>query len=374
MTGALSITVDVDGAAGLPGGGAGLRAPALAAGPSATYGLGAGLAAHPRRARRVRGARDVLRARRDRRAPPGRARGARREPARVRPPRPHAPLPVRRSRRPRSAAEIARRRREALIGRHRARAARLPRAGLGAHARHARRRSARAGFAYDSSLMGDDRPYVIEAAGGASSSCPVHWALDDAPHFAHTTDPAGLLAVWLAELAAADARGAPHHGHLPPGDPRPRAPRRRPAPPARCGGFGRHRGRDARRRRRDAVVTRATALRVRPGLARRVRLRVPRARGPAAGARPRTPATAYPWLFSASSFAYGAAVMPAAALAARLGPERGLAFGLAGVAAGAGTLAAASGLAVDAGGPRTDRRGRRYRGHGRDRPPGGDRG
>jgi hypothetical protein len=58
---------------------------------------------------------------------------------------------------------------------------------------------------------------------------------------------------------------------------------------------------------------------------------------------------AYPWLFSASSFAYGAAVMPAAALTARLGPARGLAFGLTGVAAGAGTLAAASGLAVTLG-------------------------
>ena len=32
---------------------------------------------------------------------------------------------------------------------------------------------------------------------------PVHWALDDAPHFAHTTDPAGLLGVWLDELALA---------------------------------------------------------------------------------------------------------------------------------------------------------------------------
>jgi predicted MFS family arabinose efflux permease len=57
----------------------------------------------------------------------------------------------------------------------------------------------------------------------------------------------------------------------------------------------------------------------------------------------------YPWLFSASSFAYGAAVMPTAALTAKLGPARGLAFGLAGVAAGAGTLAAASGLAVTLG-------------------------
>jgi peptidoglycan-N-acetylglucosamine deacetylase len=55
------------------------------------------------------------------------------------------------------------------------------------------------GFAYDSSLMGDDRPYPL----GALLELPVHWALDDAPHFAHTTDPAGLLSTWLAELDAA---------------------------------------------------------------------------------------------------------------------------------------------------------------------------
>ena len=60
-----------------------------------------------------------------------------------------------------------------------------------------------AGFAWDSSLMGDDRPYRVEAGGVELVELPVHWALDDAPHFAHTTDPSGLLAVWLAELDAA---------------------------------------------------------------------------------------------------------------------------------------------------------------------------
>lgn len=60
-----------------------------------------------------------------------------------------------------------------------------------------------AGFAWDSSLMGDDRPYTVAAGGTRLVELPVHWALDDAPHFAHTTDPSGLLAVWLAELAAA---------------------------------------------------------------------------------------------------------------------------------------------------------------------------
>jgi MFS family permease len=53
---------------------------------------------------------------------------------------------------------------------------------------------------------------------------------------------------------------------------------------------------------------------------------------------------AYPWLFSSASFAYGAAVMPAAVLVGRLGPPRALALGLGGVAAGALTLAVARGL------------------------------
>ena len=56
--------------------------------------------------------------------------------------------------------------------------------------------------AFDSSLMGDDRPYALECG---LIELPVHWALDDAPHFEHTTDPAGLLAVWRAELCAARA-------------------------------------------------------------------------------------------------------------------------------------------------------------------------
>jgi peptidoglycan/xylan/chitin deacetylase (PgdA/CDA1 family) len=56
-----------------------------------------------------------------------------------------------------------------------------------------------AGFAFDSSLMGDDRPYVVEGL----VELPVHWALDDAPHFARATDVAGLLSTWIAELCAA---------------------------------------------------------------------------------------------------------------------------------------------------------------------------
>jgi peptidoglycan/xylan/chitin deacetylase (PgdA/CDA1 family) len=59
------------------------------------------------------------------------------------------------------------------------------------------------GMTFDSSLMGDDRPYVLP--GGGMIELPVHWSLDDAPHFATTADPSGLSAVWQAELRAAAA-------------------------------------------------------------------------------------------------------------------------------------------------------------------------
>jgi peptidoglycan/xylan/chitin deacetylase (PgdA/CDA1 family) len=57
------------------------------------------------------------------------------------------------------------------------------------------------GFTHDSSLMGDDRPYVA----GGLVELPVHWTLDDAPHFERTIDPDPLLRCWLAELACAVA-------------------------------------------------------------------------------------------------------------------------------------------------------------------------
>jgi len=55
---------------------------------------------------------------------------------------------------------------------------------------------------------------------------------------------------------------------------------------------------------------------------------------------------AYPWLFSAASLAYGAVVMPGAALAERVSRQRVLAGGLALAAAGAAVLAAASSVAA----------------------------
>jgi peptidoglycan/xylan/chitin deacetylase (PgdA/CDA1 family) len=59
------------------------------------------------------------------------------------------------------------------------------------------------GFTHDSSLMGDDRPYRIASGEQTLIELPVHWSLDDAPHFAHSTDPAALLTVWRSELAHA---------------------------------------------------------------------------------------------------------------------------------------------------------------------------
>jgi peptidoglycan/xylan/chitin deacetylase (PgdA/CDA1 family) len=59
------------------------------------------------------------------------------------------------------------------------------------------------GFDYDSSLMGDDRPYMVEGM----VELPVHWSLDDWPHLHWRagrgdsfTAPEDFLATWLAEF------------------------------------------------------------------------------------------------------------------------------------------------------------------------------
>jgi peptidoglycan-N-acetylglucosamine deacetylase len=59
------------------------------------------------------------------------------------------------------------------------------------------------GFAWDSSLMGDERPYRI----GPLLELPVHWRLDDVPYFTRLADPREVLAIWCAEFDHAD-------GHL----------------------------------------------------------------------------------------------------------------------------------------------------------------
>jgi peptidoglycan/xylan/chitin deacetylase (PgdA/CDA1 family) len=62
------------------------------------------------------------------------------------------------------------------------------------------------GFAWDSSLMGDDRPYVHDGM----LELPVHWSLDDWPHLHYKpgrgdafTAPSALLETWLAEFDSA---------------------------------------------------------------------------------------------------------------------------------------------------------------------------
>jgi peptidoglycan-N-acetylglucosamine deacetylase len=62
------------------------------------------------------------------------------------------------------------------------------------------------GFAWDSSLMGDDRPYLVDGI----VELPVHWSLDDWPHLHWRagrgdafTAPEDFLATWLAEFDSA---------------------------------------------------------------------------------------------------------------------------------------------------------------------------
>lgn len=70
-------------------------------------------------------------------------------------------------------------------------------------------------FAYDSSCMGDDRPYFEHCNGATILELPVHWSLDDYPMFGWTIDNGGnfshprvLFDTWLAEYESArrDAR------------------------------------------------------------------------------------------------------------------------------------------------------------------------
>lgn len=66
------------------------------------------------------------------------------------------------------------------------------------------------GFAYDSSCMGDDRPYYEHWQGKSILELPVHWSLDDYPMFGWTIDNGGnfthprtLVDTWLAEYESA---------------------------------------------------------------------------------------------------------------------------------------------------------------------------
>ena len=72
------------------------------------------------------------------------------------------------------------------------------------------------GFLYDSSLMGDDVPYVVDADGRKLVEIPIHWELDDAPYFSYapyletrnaTASPEQVHQVWSAAF-----EGMHHYG------------------------------------------------------------------------------------------------------------------------------------------------------------------
>lgn len=70
------------------------------------------------------------------------------------------------------------------------------------------------GFQYDSSCMGDDRPYYEHCNGQQILELPVHWSLDDWPMFGwgidnggNFTHPRTLTDVWLAEYESARRDG-----------------------------------------------------------------------------------------------------------------------------------------------------------------------
>jgi peptidoglycan/xylan/chitin deacetylase (PgdA/CDA1 family) len=56
------------------------------------------------------------------------------------------------------------------------------------------------GFAWDSSLMADEHPYRL----GDLVELPVHWRLDDVPYWLAYRDPREVLAIWTAEHDHAD--------------------------------------------------------------------------------------------------------------------------------------------------------------------------
>jgi peptidoglycan/xylan/chitin deacetylase (PgdA/CDA1 family) len=72
------------------------------------------------------------------------------------------------------------------------------------------------GFLYDSSFMGDDRPYREQDDGRSIVEVPVDWNLDDFVHFAvfrtflgSQRDPADVFATWQTEIESAIAEQRP---------------------------------------------------------------------------------------------------------------------------------------------------------------------
>jgi peptidoglycan/xylan/chitin deacetylase (PgdA/CDA1 family) len=73
-------------------------------------------------------------------------------------------------------------------------------------------------FLYDSSLMGDDIPYTVDANGSDLVEIPVQWELDDAPYFTYApslgirgimASPEQVYQVWSAAF-----EGAHHYGRM----------------------------------------------------------------------------------------------------------------------------------------------------------------
>jgi peptidoglycan/xylan/chitin deacetylase (PgdA/CDA1 family) len=77
------------------------------------------------------------------------------------------------------------------------------------------------GFAWDSSLMDDDRPYLLDTGASVLAELPVHWMLDDWEQYAFLPEPhigaviespAKVLDLWGSELEAiADEGGLMVH-------------------------------------------------------------------------------------------------------------------------------------------------------------------
>ncbi len=90
------------------------------------------------------------------------------------------------------------------------------RAPLYSASRHTPTLLAERGFSYDSTLMGDDVPYVLDTPGGSLLELPTHLAMDDWAHFAHAHEfdyvmpirsPDEAFAVYDAELQSARRHG-----------------------------------------------------------------------------------------------------------------------------------------------------------------------
>ncbi|HSD03104.1 MAG TPA: polysaccharide deacetylase [Gaiellales bacterium] len=72
------------------------------------------------------------------------------------------------------------------------------------------------GFAWDSSLMDDDRPYLLDTGTSLLAELPVHWMLDDWEQYAYLPEPnigaviespAKVLDLWGSELEAITGEG-----------------------------------------------------------------------------------------------------------------------------------------------------------------------